>query len=380
MYQSQAGSVEPLAEYRIDPNPMRYSQFVPRLYGLCLGLGMEQGRIMPSRAFCSDESQGYPVILLAKHFGAFPFNHGQVGGVVATDRHGPHAHHGQDLVILQASHVGYDAQTGTFGIYRRLQSATHECTTSCGKICGVLDWYLGEYRFAQEHILVARGELGPVVMIDNLLVRQDRDEGLMLHMPRLVRFDGEGHPSYVRSLSTAKVFHMADALAVRLAGRIPATPAPIGQVLTPDLFYFRRKIESDEEGRGHLERNLIRFMPQIVTAPAPALTAAKINTQIEFDRTYRTLVQEPAYRGKRLLFLAGLNIDVSPTPGRLFPLTKFIPWAAYWQPPTGHGETWEQDEVLARLIAQGTDNPHQVDLEVAIHEMEQVQGVTLRLP
>ena len=27
---------------------------------------------MPSRAFCSDESQGYPVILLAKHLRAFP--------------------------------------------------------------------------------------------------------------------------------------------------------------------------------------------------------------------------------------------------------------------------------------------------------------------
>jgi hypothetical protein len=380
MYQTQTGAVEPLADYRIDPNPMRYSQFVPRLYGLCLGLGMEQGRIMPSRAFCSDESQGYPVILLAKHFGAFPFNHGQVGGIVATDRHGPHAHHGQDLVILQASHVGYDADTGTFGIYRRVQSATHECTTSCGKICGVLDWYAGEYRFAQDHILIAQGELGPVVIVDNLLVRQDREEGLMLHMARLVRFDAEGHPSYVQSLSTAKVFHMADGLAARLAGRIPATPTPIGERLTPDLFYFRRKIQSDEEGRGHLELNLIRFMPQIVTAPAPALTAAKINTQIEFDRAYRTLVQEPAYRGKRLLFVAGLNVDVSPTPGRIFPLTKFIPWAAYWQRPDGHGETWEQDEVLGRLAAQPTDNPHQVDLEAAIHEMEQVEGVTLRLP
>ena len=202
----------------------------------------------------------------------------------------------------------------------------------------------------------------------------------MLHMPRLVRFDAEGHPSYVRSLSTAKVFHMADSLAARLAGRIPLTPTPIGEALTPDLFYFRRKIESDEEGRGHLERNLIRFMPQIVTAPSPALTAAKINTQIEFDRTYRTLVQEPAYRGKRLLFVAGLNVDVSPTPGRIFPLTKFVPWAAYWQRPDGQGETWEQEEVLGRLATQATDNPDQVDLEAAIHEMEQVEGVTLRLP
>ncbi len=380
MYQSQLGKVEPLAEYRIDPNPMRYSQFVPRLYGLCLGLGMERGRIMPSRAFCSDESQGYPVILLAKHFGAFPFNHGQVGGIVATDRHGPHAHHGQDLVIVQASHVGYDADSGTFGVYRRLQSATHECTDSCGKICAVLGCYRGEYRFAQDHILVGRDPAGPVAIIDNQLLRQDRSEGLMLHLDALVRFDAQGHPAYVRSLSTAKVFHLTEGLAARLGEDLPPIPVPLGAGLTPDLFYFRREIQSDEEGRGHLERNLIRFMPQIVTAGSPALSAAKINTQIEFDRAYRTLVQEPAYRGKRLLFVAGLNIDVSPTPGRPFPLTKFIPWAAYWQPPSGHGETWEQDQVLARLGAQGTDNPHQVDLEAAIHAMEQVEGVTLRLP
>ena len=161
---------------------------------------------------------------------------------------------------------------------------------------------------------------------------------------------------------------------------IPTTPTPIGDALTPNLFYFRRKIVSDEEGRGHLERNLIRFMPQIVTAPAPALTAAKINTQIEFDRAYRTLVTEPAYRGKRLLFVAGLNVDVSPTPGRIFPLTTFVPWAAYWQSPNGQGETWEQDELRGRLLEQTTDNPHQVDLETAIHEMERVEGVTLRLP
>jgi hypothetical protein len=361
---------------------MRYSRFVPRLYGLCRELGMQRGRIMPSRAFCSDESQGYPIILIAKHFGTFPFNHGQVGGIVATDRHGPHAHHGQDMVIVQASHVGYEQESGTFGVYRRIQTADQESTTSCGKICAVVDWYAREYSFAQEHILVARGDQGAVVIIDNLLLRQDREEGLMLVMPRLVQFDAEGNPSYVQSLSTAKVFHMAQGLAARFEDAPPvrSQPLPIAERLTPDLFYFRRHIESDEEGRGHLERNLIRFMPQIVTSPSPPLAAAKINTQIEFDRTYRTLVQEPAYQGKRLLFVSGLNVDVSPIAGRIFPLTKFIPWAAYWQSPEGAAETWEQDEVLARLRAQAPDNPDQIDLESAIHEMEQVQEVTLRVP
>jgi hypothetical protein len=35
-------------------------------------VGMGQGRIMPSRAFCSDKSQGYQVILLALSFASAP--------------------------------------------------------------------------------------------------------------------------------------------------------------------------------------------------------------------------------------------------------------------------------------------------------------------
>ena len=382
MYQSQPGAVEPLADFRLDGTAIRYSRFVPRLYNLCRELGMQRGRIMPSRAFCSDESQGYPIILIAKHFGTFPFNHGQVGGIVATDRHGPHAHHGQDLLIIQASHVGYEPDSGTFGHYRRLQTSHRESTTSCGKICGVVNWYQQEYGFARKHILIGRGAEGAVLVIDNLLLKQDRDHGLMLNMPKLVHYGAEGQPSYVRALSTAKVFRMADDLAARLTDKLPsdAPPAPIGERLTPDLFYFRRHIDTDEEGRGHLEANLIRFMPQIVTSPSPPLTAAKVNTQIEFDRTYRTLVQEPEYQGKRLLFISSLNVDVSPSAGRIFPLTKFVPWAAYWQQPNGQGETWEQDDVLERIRAQSAENPDQIDIESSIRDMQQVQEVTLQLP
>ena len=111
-----------LGSFRMAEVAMRYSEFVPRFYNLSKSLGFTEGKIMPSRAFCSDESQGYPIILIAKHFGTFPFNHGRVGGVISTERHGPHAHHGQDLVIIHASHVGYDPASGTYGIYRRLQT------------------------------------------------------------------------------------------------------------------------------------------------------------------------------------------------------------------------------------------------------------------
>jgi hypothetical protein len=83
--------VFPSNSFRVDDCATRYSKFVPRLFNFCLSLGMKPNRIMPSRAFCSDENQGYPIMLIAKHSRSFPFNHGRVGGIIATDRHGPGA-------------------------------------------------------------------------------------------------------------------------------------------------------------------------------------------------------------------------------------------------------------------------------------------------
>jgi hypothetical protein len=60
-----------LKDFKLDGMMMRYSNFMPRLYNYCLSLGMEPGKIMPSRAFCSDESQGFPIILIASNSAPF---------------------------------------------------------------------------------------------------------------------------------------------------------------------------------------------------------------------------------------------------------------------------------------------------------------------
>src|SRR5258708_33548695 len=49
-----------IENFRIDDRAMRYSQFVPRLYNYCLSLGFQRESMMPSRAFCSDESGEAP--------------------------------------------------------------------------------------------------------------------------------------------------------------------------------------------------------------------------------------------------------------------------------------------------------------------------------
>jgi len=368
-----------LGAYHMSDVSMRYSRFMPRVYNLAKSLGFERGKIMPSRAFCSDESQGYPIILIAKHFGTFPFNHGLVGGIVATDRHAPHAHHGKDLVIIQASHVGYDPVSSRFGVYRRLQTEEMSETSNCGKICGALDWYLHEYEFARENILLYKENGEHKIVVDNLLLHAERDQGLLLKLDRIVKVDAQGNPIPELSKSTAKVYSASTAFIDSLQDyKWKSLPGEaIGQRLHPDLFFFKRNISHHHEGRDHLEKNLIDVMPYVVSSQWPALTAAQANTQVEFDRAFRTIVQEPSYRNKKILFISGLNVDISPQEGQLFPLTKFIPWAAYVQDEHGNHQTWEQAELYEQLQAQSSSNPDQVDLETAIEIMENAEEIKL---
>jgi hypothetical protein len=377
MFSSNANLQSVVGDFRID-DMMRYSLFVPRLYNLCKSLGFEAGKIMPSRAFCSDESQGFPIILITKHFGTFPFNHGMVGGIVATDRHGPHAEHGKDLVIIQASHVGYDPDTKTFGTYRRLQTSANESSDSCGKIGGVLNWYLDEYDFACKNIFLGKSGDEYIVTIDNQLLNEGRAEGLFLNLDRVVRQE-HGNPQPVRTLSTARSYHAADSLVALLPTELwdSGDETAIGDCLIPELFRFKRDIGDDPESHNHLEHNLLNPMPWIVTSSAPLLVAAQVNTQAEFDRAFRSIVKEKSYRGKRMVFVSCLNIDISPRAGQTFPLTKCVPWAAHIQDGKGNHHTMEQAELTQQLLEQSTENPDQIDLEDAIRKMEEEQEVRI---
>ncbi|MDH5649328.1 MAG: hypothetical protein OEY67_06695 [Gammaproteobacteria bacterium] len=363
-----------MADFQINGAMFRYSIFVPKFYNWCKSLGFEAGKIMPSRAFCSDESQGYPIILITKHFGTFPFNHGRVGGIVATDRHGPHAEHGQDMVIIQASHVGYDDSSHHFGCYKRLQTSSHDNSPSCGKVHAVLSWYINEYNFAKDNIYLSQNGKDRLITIDNQLLNENREEGLFLHLERIVEVDENGETHPIKTLSTAKSYRVSSRFQ-KMLGDFEwqgSKRQKIGDRLVPELFQFKRIIDetiTDMENDRFLEKNLLNPMPWIVTSPAPLLMAAQVNTQVEFDRTFRTIAKEHGYRGKKLVFIAGLNIDISPQPGQLFPLTKFVPWAAYVQDRDDSFFTLEQQELVDILNRQSSENADQIDLEDAIHKM-----------
>src|ERR1700761_8851924 len=357
---------------RIAGHAMRYSQFVPRLHNYCLSLGFERDQMMPSRAFCSDESQGYPVILIAQHFGTFPFDHGRVGGKVAVNRHGPYAHHGEDLVIIQGSHVGYDADSGRFGVYRRLRTDGGAMGDNCGKLCGVLHWYQEEYRHASEQVLCGALDGEDVVVIDNQYLDEKRPEGLFLNLDMIV----VGDP--VKVMSTAKVFRPSMAFIDRFGDEVwKEKPRPIGAALTADLFSFNRPAASDIEGHDILEVALAPAMPTLVTSRNPALDAARHTTQVEFDRTYRSILRAHCYNAKNLRFISGVNVDISPREAFPFPLIKFVPWAAYAALRDGRTFLLEQHDLSEALRAQPAENPDRLSFDESISRMAGAEEIRL---
>jgi len=211
------------------------------------------------------------------------------------------------------------------------------------------------------------------MFVDNQYLDEARHEGLFLNLERLV--DRSGEP--LKVLSTSKAFPAAPFF----VGCVPPerwseNPRPIGPWLTPESFHFRRTPTEGLEGHDILEAALAPAMPTLVTSPDPALDAARYHTQLEFDRTYRSILHEPAYRNKNLLFISGLNIDISPPEGLPFPLTKFIPWVAYVRLRDGRSFLLEQDELTDTLRRQSMENADRMSFDAAIHQMTEADGIT----
>ena len=374
-----ANVIREVAPFKVDGLAIPYPEFVARLYNLCKALGFRKGLIMPSRAFCSDENQGLPIILLTKHFGTFPFNHGRVGGIVSVDRHGPHAQHGEDLMILQASHVGYDPASGGYGVYRRPQMTDRCLSDSCGKLIHVITPYLDQYRFARNRIFLRRDDRGNCLItvkhsfID--FVSNPVKQGLVLRLSNIVDEDSTGMIRPFTSASTTQTYKVSDAFKRRLDAQgytwLPGSGESIGSRLTADLFYFRQDFHETDDSL-LLERNLIEFMPDIVSATYPPLRAAKTNIQLEFARVVESIRRSDDYKGRTLLYIAGLNIDISKTE-ELPVMNYFVPWAAHVQlkdgTPAEYTHPIEQDALFARLMAQSPENPDQIDLKENIRRI-----------
>jgi hypothetical protein len=348
-----------------------YSSFVARLYNWCKSLGFEMEHIIPSQIFCSDESQGYPTILITKHFGIFPFNHGYINGIMAAERHKSHAHRDKDLLIVQASHVGYEPDQQRFGLYRRIQTEQEVCSPNCGKIHAVLKWYLSEYEYACNNIFIDMYEDHCHLILSNQYLSSPKKPSLVLLLDKMLKLQPDGDIVPLSNQVVPNTFLASNEFFTHIQDffSIEEGIVPIGAALLADYFIYQSNHSNEGlDSLQQLEANLMDSMPWIVTSSEPLLIAAQVNIQVEFDRTYRSILQEPAYQGRNLLYVAGLNINTSPTKGQLFPPSKFVPWAAYVQLETGESYVLEQDDLFKCLNKCSTKNPEQISMEeVTLH-------------
>jgi len=378
------------AAFNVDGMTIPYVEFVPRLYNLCIQLGFRKDLIMPSRAFCSDENQGIPIILLTKHFGTFPFNHGRVGGMMAVDRHAPHASHGEDSVIVQASHVGYDPNSGVYGTFRRSRMSDKSISVSCGKLSHVITPYMEQYQFARDRIFLSRSDSGVfLITVKNSFIdffTHPVKNGLVLKLENIVKISEDACIRPNGASSTMQAFEVSEEFINRMAlinyEWKSGNGECIGDYLTEDLFFFREDFHETDESI-LLERNIIDFMPRIVTSRNPLLRAAKINIQNEFARGVESIRRGTEYNGKNLLYIAGLNIDISEHSD--YPATTyFVPWAAHIQVKDNSLGDFrypvEQKALFDLLMKQSTLNPDETDLKKEIALMLKAPRFDIRSP
>ena len=130
-----------------------------------------------------------------------------------------------------------------------------------------------------------------------------------------------------------------------------------------------------------LEKNLLEFMPDIVSAKYPPLRVAKTSIQLEFARVVQSIRRDEAYQNRNLLYVAGLNLDIPEFEG--FPQTNyFVPWAAHVQladgTPAEYTHPLEQDDIFAKLMEQSSKNPDQFDLKESIQRMLQAPRLDIK--
>ncbi|MCD6533848.1 MAG: hypothetical protein J7L25_07200, partial [Deltaproteobacteria bacterium] len=297
---------------------------------------------------------------------------------------------GEDLVIVQASHVGYDPHSGAYGKWIRPKMEGSCVSNSCGKITHVITPYLEQYRFAQERIFLHRDEFGKhLITVKNSFVdfaSHPVKNGLVLLLENIVEVDTTGRITPVAALSTSQTYEVSE----EFRKRIDATGyawkggegVSIGEYLYDDIFYFREDFHEVDESL-LLESSLIEFMPTIVTARNPSLRAAKITIQLEFARTVESIRRGSEYAGKNLLYVSGLNIDISEYEG--FPATTyFVPWAAHIQLKDGTPEEYvhpvEQEHLFDLIMEQSIENPEQTDLKEQIGRMLEAPRFDIRSP
>ncbi len=296
--------IAPPAENLLDQPPMDLMGLFGRMRSITNRAGFSG--TLPVIWQCSDESQSIKKALFGYIYNCPTFNLGRVGALLDPVRFATAAHHGKDLVIFGGSHIGAKESAGISYIER----VNKQLAPCCGMLARVLDDYLRVYRRATQLIKIYREENivkielpykylfeKPISAAVRIIIhREELIEGTALGEGTLGKIY-QAHPKFLSQHT-------------KILDSLSKNPQPIGELLTPELFSFRKKLSHEShEPKTMLEVSVFDFMPEIVASPAPHRRLGNINTWRQFHRIASYITDSFDGSHINIFVLAGLTID-----------------------------------------------------------------------
>ena len=309
--------IAPPAESLLDQPPMNLMELYGRMRNLTDNAGFTA--TLPAIWQCSDESQAIKKALFGYIYDCPTFNLGRVGALLDPARLSTAAHHGKDLVILGGSHIGTEEASG-YGYIQRLSGQHVPC---CGMLGRVLEDYLPVYRRAAQLIKIFRTDnVFKIEIPYKYLFKKPTGDRARIQIDLNSLKEGEA----LGEGTLGKIYRLHPQLVLeqqRLKS-LDTSPQPIGNLLKPEFFTFRKKLDHEShETKTMLEVSVFDFLPEIVSSERPHRRLCNINTWREFHRLASYITDEFDGSGRNIFVFAGLTIDHSIRHNTLIPQFGF---------------------------------------------------------
>ncbi len=348
--------IAPPPESFLDQKPMALMDLYGRMRNLTDNGGFKG--TLPAIWQCSDESQSIKKALLGYVYNCPTFNLGRVGALLDPLRIATAAQHGKDVVVLGGSHIGAINSAGIG--YIEIVSGPR--ATCCGMLAHMLEDYLRVYRLATQIIKVFR--VGAVAKIEvpykYLFTKPiSGDVRIVIKLDSLIEgvAIGEGALGKIYRLN----YNIVDKNP-KLLELLDEKPQPIGELLTKELFTFRKHLDfKSHEPKTMLEATVFDFMPEIVSADFPHRRLCNINTWRQFHQAASFITDTFDGTDVNIFVLAGLTID------HTIRHNTFIPQFGFWmdQGRALEAKYFGPEEINSLLAAQQVYTPKVAFLEYA---------------
>lgn len=271
----------------------------------------------------------------------------------------PWSSEGRDTVHVSLTKVSYNPNWGGCCGLPRLLDHKKAQSSLCSSPAEFIAPFLYLYRFAQENIFLSQTAQGQLLItLPETLVRQggeDTDSTLKFHLDRLVEPAGDGTLGPLMIAGTLHTFAVSpdfqQSFSALTRGWQQGRKLAIGHYLGRELFSF--EVDNGAYSDSPYAETILPHLTEIVTHPTPNLRAAAIHMHQVFARDTARYSAECRKSTRNLLYIAGLDIDMTPFTGR--EEHYFVPWQAYISQRgqiSAEGCILTQDDLYMKMMQQ----------------------------